>query len=119
MMFAVFWIVMTSHCQIEMLAGVEFLRCVPSSESPAFPSHCGDDVCSIIESGLYTPGIDPVTAPMPLLVQAVDEAGLLESPLPERTSLIVPLLSESAAPPRPWQFIHRSACPPRAPSFVV
>ena len=119
MLFAVFWTVVTAHCQIEVLPGMEFLRCVPGQEStPASDSHCGDNACANIESGHYTTTFARISAPAPLFTLAVCAHALVEDPLPDQEAKSALWTAEATAPPRPWQFSHRTALPPRAPSIA-
>ncbi len=118
-LFAVFWTVAAAHCQIEVLPGLGFLRCVPAEQSaPSSGSHCGDNVCVTIESGQYATDFERVSAPAPPLTLAVSAFALAAIPLPdqEAESLLTP--AEATAPRKPWQFVFRTALPPRAPSVA-
>ena len=116
---AVFWTVAAGYCQIEVLPGMEFLRCVPGQESvPVSGSHCGDSVCASIESGQYKTDCERVTAPPPLLTLAVCALAFVEAPLSDQEAKLALIIAEATAPPKPWQFSHRTALAPRAPSIA-
>jgi hypothetical protein len=116
---AVFWTVAAGYCQIEVLPGMEFLRCVPAQEStPASGSHCGDSVCANIESGQYRSESARIFTPAPLLTLAVCALAFVEAPLSDQEAKLALIIAEATAPPKPWQFTHRTALAPRAPSIA-
>ena len=117
-----FWALMTNHCGLELLSGLEFLACAPESEStPHQPNDCGDesDACATIESGQYKAEEGRIAAVSPPLI-AVSFAFLM---LCNLTALepSTDLISPESSPPelvRVWQFTFRTALPPRAPSLI-
>jgi hypothetical protein len=119
LLLVVLWPLVTSHCDLERLPGLEFLACAdaPAAE-PHQDNNCETDSCASVESGLYKtedgcpPVPAPSSAPSPLLT-----AALLETAQPAAASS---LFSDPAPPelPKVWQFTFRTAAPPRAPSFV-
>jgi hypothetical protein len=115
-----FWALMTNHCGLEMIHGLEFLACSPQTETaPHQPTDCGDDNCATVESGLYRVEEGQIAAAK-APVRAVAFAWAILSDL---TALDA---SPSHVPPdtsppelaRVWQFSSRAALPPRAPSFI-
>ncbi len=113
---ALAWLPVTSHCQMEVIPGFEFLQC-GSSATP--DDHCEEDGCCAVESSDYhvTRHEDLAFAGMVLIASAADPSPTIQNFLPKEVSLGV----LTAAPPefaRTWQFLSRTALPVRAPSFV-
>jgi hypothetical protein len=109
------WLPATRHCQLENLPGLAFLQC---SSDTSESSECEDDSCDAVERGMYkAPDGQQVTPPpVPLMlawmiseIQATqqNEEALLQTPT-----------SSPPDVPKGWQFLTRTASPPRAPSFA-
>lgn len=113
------WVTATSHCQLEVLSGLESLRCVSnfqSSNGGADP--CNDRECCSVESAKHQfsrqQEISPVVA---LAIVPVADSAVLEQSLPAEVSLGI----LTAAHPElraSWQFSLRTALPVRAPSLA-
>ena len=113
------WPLATSHCNLEQLAGLEFLACAdePAAVAPHQDNSCETDSCASVESGFYKTEDGSQLVPTPSLVpSAFLTAVLAEAAQPASIRQI----SHFAPPdlPRVWQFSFRTALPPRAPSFV-
>ena len=114
----VLWGLATSHCDLELLSGFEFLACCQHADTaPHQDNDCDLDGCSVVETGFYKVDEQTTDVPAPLLV--------LDDMLPtwDATPWVLPpnpLLLNSSPPelPRVWQFTTRSARSPRAPSFA-
>lgn len=117
-----FWALMTNHCGVELLSGLEFLACAPQSEAaPHQPKDCGDDndACATVESGLYKAEEGQIAAAKAPVI-AVAFALAVFSDLATNDSS-ADRLSPDPSPPelaRVWQFSFRTALPPRAPSLI-
>lgn len=113
------WPLVTSHCSLEQMPGLEFLACADETDAaPHQENDCETDGCASVESGFYKTEDGRQVVPMPPLVaSAFLTAILLESTQPATISRID---FDSAPPelPKVWQFAHRAAAPPRAPSLV-
>ena len=116
------WGLATVHCRLESLPGLEFLSCCQHEEAEKTPDHhqndCADDGCVVVESG-FCHQVKPLIAPAkPLLLGVTFVAPLLELELPPGSFSVA--LAASAPPdiPKVWQFAHRTALPPRAPSLA-
>ena len=110
--FALFWAVVSAHCKLESIPGLDFLKC-DSAETPS--SHCAGDSCDGVEDGQFfqvqkAPGASFVSVALPfnMLLPFEPANHLTNSPIPK----VLPELPVS------WQFISRTALPVRAPSFV-
>ena len=109
----------SGHCKLEGLPGFGFLQCCCAAESePSSPRDCSQDVCGSVESGDYRSEEHSVGSPGPVLVLAV----LL--PLADEAPVRTVSATESFGPAPPelarfWQFSHRTALPPRAPSLTA
>jgi hypothetical protein len=117
-----FWTLVTSHCGLETISGLEFLACTPASETaPHPPSDCGDgnDACTLVESGHYRVEERQITtAQVPGAAVSFALAIFSNLVVLESTAGLV---SPEPPPPelaRGWQFTFRAALPPRAPSLI-
>jgi hypothetical protein len=119
LLLALAWVPLMSHCKLETVPGLQFLRCAFEDQAPAkAPGHCDGASCCAVESGKYqAPShqqIVPVFALAPLPFDVIADC---DRALPPAVSL--GLLT--AAPPEfssTWQFTFRTAPPSRAPSLV-
>lgn len=115
-LFALLWAPLAVHCQLEALTGWDLLRCEMVPAVPDSPSHCDDEACNDVESGLYQLPPDQIFI-APVFMAVLEPATLEESisaPVFQKT-----LHLEQGPPPdfpRPWQFFFRAALPGRAPS---
>ena len=112
------WGMAAMHCTLEGLPGFDFLKtcCFVEAETAA-PPDCESDGCGAVEDGSYRPEEQTAFAPQPLLLLAL-LSPVSEAPLPEPQAGSV-VASES--PPellKLWQFAHRTALPPRAPTIA-
>jgi hypothetical protein len=120
LLFIAFWAVVTSHCSLETIPGLDFLACAPHVESAPEPSHCGDqDGCATVESGLYKTESTQVfsTPPSADLLLTIFTV-IVPVPFLDPSSRA---LIQSDGPPdlsSSWIFVSRAALPPRAPSLL-
>lgn len=114
-----FWPLVTSHCILEQMPGLEFLAC--ADEATAVPhqeNDCETDGCASVESGFYKTGEGRLAVPAPpLAVSAFLTAIVLESArsITQRDAVF------DSVPPglsKVWQFSSRAAASPRAPSLA-
>ena len=114
---AVIWLPATMHCGLETIPGLQFLAC-ESETAEKSKSDCSDDDCCSVEKSLYKTEqhrfANLLPEFQPLSLTSVFE---LASALPDQAS------REAFAVVRPelpkcWQFVFRTASPPRAPSFA-
>ena len=101
------------------MPGLEFLACADEADSaPHQDNDCETDSCASVESGFYkTEDGHHVVPPPPLTPSPLLTAISLEAAQPAAVSRIV----FDSAPPellKVWQFSHRAAAPPRAPSLA-
>ena len=113
------WLLMTSHCKLEVLPGLEFLACVSESDCHGNESPDGDNAgCCAVEKSDYKTEQFRVTSPSPnFLLVATTPLLDVANTLPAEVSIGV----LTAAPPElpaSWRFSFRTALPARAPSFV-
>ena len=121
-MLALTWVLLTSHCKIEAMPGFDFLRCAtdihPPTESESGGDPCKDAGCCSIESAQYHAPRQQENATVAVVVVVpADNFGVVEQSLPKEVSLGI----LTAAPPElpsSWQFLSRTALPPRAPSLA-
>lgn len=120
-----FWAAASNHCKLKDIRGLEFLACGESlaccDSAEDGPDHqhrdCDTDGCAF-ETQLYKTenAQDSVPAPI-VLFAAFLVAEWAEPSVSEPPSRLLP----DAPPmelPRVWQFFHRTALPPRAPSLL-
>ena len=113
------WPLVTSHCSLEQMPGLEFLACADeTAAAPHQENDCETDGCASVESGFYKTEDGRQVLPTPPLAASVFlTAILLESAKPAHGGCTV----FDAAPPelsKVWQFSQRAAAPPRAPSLA-
>jgi len=105
------------HCILEGVPGLEFLKtcCFVDSGAPT-SKDCESDGC-VVESGNYRAEEQTASAPQPLLILALFSLAI-EAPMPEPQ--VASLVASESPPelPKVWQFSHRTALPPRAPSIA-
>lgn len=116
---ALLWIVLSSHCVLEFMPGMDFLTCSADKEEAASDSHGCDKTCCAVEFGDYQAKRDTeLMTPICFIgIVTIHDACSLEQ-------AILPVLgwgSATAAPPeipKTWQFASRAALPIRAPSIA-
>jgi len=109
------WLPITLHCSLESVPGLEFLRC--ASDTPN-QSDCSGDGCCAVEKSEYKTEQSRLTPPSPDLLQ-LPFVPVCSAVAASPAEVSVGILS--AAPPelvKSWQFVFRTASPPRAPSFA-
>ncbi|HEY5914394.1 MAG TPA: hypothetical protein VJA21_27710, partial [Verrucomicrobiae bacterium] len=113
-----FWGLATVHCRLEEMPGFGFLACCHHTGStPHQDDDCSRDGCATVESGFYKLEEQPVAAVqllvpvsfLPPLAQSDPISDLVRSPTAR---------SVSSELPHTWQFLLRTALPPRAPSMA-
>ena len=110
------WSLAANHCKLEQLPGLDFLQCVEFVDAAEHSGgDCEKDGCASLESGFYKSENARLAAPLPIGIALV-----LFCPenLPPVAKNNPALNSASAEIPLSWQFVFRTASPPRAPSFV-
>jgi len=106
------------HCILEGVPGFDFLKCCCFVEAASSPlQDCQTSSCGEVERGNYRAEEQSVSAPQPLLLLAL-LSSVIEAPLPEPQ--VASLVASESPPelPKVWQFSHRTALPPRAPSIA-
>jgi hypothetical protein len=108
------WLPLMVHCNLEVIPGLEFLRCASDSGEQG---GCDGHACCAIEKSQYKAEETLSTLPLPEI--------FLTPALPVVATITVLSVESShlptAAPPdlpKCWQFVFRTAAPPRAPSFA-
>ena len=113
------WVPVTMHCALELVPGLGFIQtCCGEQEAQPADHDCSQDLCSAIESGFYKVDDYPALAPSQALLLAFTVWNL-SAELPAITPPLSPPAPSPPELPRSWQFSHRTALPPRAPSAVA
>ena len=114
------WALATLHCDLEQVPGLTFLAwCHPQETAPQQAANCDDDACSEVESALYRVEQDEAVLTVPVLALSfLVPAWEITTPT-ESVTQPVRLLASPPELPRVWQFAHRTALPPRAPSLLA
>jgi hypothetical protein len=107
----VLWVPITSHCMLENIRGMEFLKCATDTDQG---KNCEDDSCTQLESATYRIS-DTHTDFLSLAFFDFSAVVFLEFPVDEQPTAVIETPPEI---PVAWQFFFRTALPPRAPSFV-
>jgi len=119
LMLVALWATASNHCRLEQFSCFDFLVCCDHDEAaPHQDTDCDTDGCSF-ETQLYKTESRQVSVAAPAFLFAAfllaEEPGLSASPSVKNTL-------PDAAPmelPRVWQFYHRTALPPRAPTLLA
>jgi hypothetical protein len=95
---------------------LQLFKCVSESSHDEAPqrSDCDGDWCSQLESGNYRIS-DSHADFQPLAFFALLPVVFVQFPVDEQPGAVIKAPPEI---PCRWQFIYRTALPPRAPSFV-
>lgn len=120
MVFSAFaWLGVIMHCQLEAVPGFEFLACLTETGCHNEPgSDHGDDGCCAAEKSEYKSNQSRQTLPAPNFVLLCPTPVLdFADALPDEVSAGI-LTAAPPELPRCWQFVFRTASPPRAPSFA-
>ena len=114
------WLGAANHCLLESVPAFKFLVCAAHEEN-ASPqeTNCEEDGCAAVEKAAYKPEQTTASAPIPVLflVGELIAAGP-EAVEPEVEVSQVHSASQLQLPSATWQFVLRTAAPPRAPSFL-
>jgi hypothetical protein len=107
------WLPLMVHCQLETIPGLEFLQCASDSSQQ---TDCDGDSCCAVEKSHYKAEENSLTLSLPevLFTPCLPVLATITT-LPERGD--VPTTAPPELP-RCWQFVFRTASPPRAPSFA-
>jgi hypothetical protein len=105
------------HCALEGVPGLDFLKtCCFVDSAPSAPQDCDSDECAV-ENESYRAEEQTVSAPQPLLIFAL-LSSMIEAPMPELQARFSVASQTPPELPKVWQFSHRTALPPRAPSIA-
>ena len=110
---ALVWVPITSHCSWESVIGGDFFKCAPVAEK----GYCSDDgdSCASVESASYkTPDAAPDVS-VPSFSVVLFQLPLISAPPAQQ---VAPTTAAPLEIPVRWQFVSRTALPPRAPSLV-
>lgn len=112
------WAPITSHCQLEILPGLDFLACCDHEEEsgPHQDNDCEQDGCATVESGDYKTQDRQAFVTPPVLAAILAISGVC-SEASDRTADII-LATSPPEELHTWQFVLRAALPVRAPSIV-
>ena len=109
------WLPATQHCSLENLPGLSFLRCAGDTDGK---SDCAGDSCDTVEKGSYKPSDNSRVAPAPVLLAVMASLQLESESLHSQIASLEVATFPPPDLPKGWQFMTRTAAPPRAPSFV-
>jgi hypothetical protein len=106
----VLWVPITAHCMLENVPGLQFLKCATDTPDGA---PCQDE-CSQLESATYKIS-DTHADFLPPALTEVFAFVIFELRADEQLITLIETPPEILCS---WQFLFRTALPPRAPSFV-
>ena len=116
---AAFWLLAINHCKLEQIPGLSFLSCCEQDEgAPAKDKDCETDGCAAVESGFYKTEDGQLSVSAPSLVLLTFWLPLPSVQLLPASTSHVKLEATPPELPVTWQFSHRAAAPPRAPTLV-
>jgi hypothetical protein len=108
------WFSATNHCRLEVIPGLEILRCASEDSN----GNCDGDGCDIVEKGFSKTESNRLVIRVPPLVSDVSFIALIEQAFEAIPPSRIELTSAPPELPRLWQFSLRAALPPRAPSIA-
>lgn len=118
LMLVALWATASNHCRLEQFSCFDFLVCCDHDEAAAHQdTDCDTDGCSF-ETQLYKAESARISVAAPDLLSVLF---LLPEQSEPAAHSSVNHVQPDAAPmelPRIWQFSHRTALPPRAPSLL-
>jgi hypothetical protein len=103
----------TSHCSWESVIGGDFFKCAPVAEKGDCSGE--DDACASVESASYKTPEAALDVPVPSFSFVLFQLPVLAAPPAQQ---VAPVTAAPSEIPTSWQFVSRTALPPRAPSFV-
>ena len=111
------WLPLMVHCHLETIAGLEFLQCVSDS---GHQTDCSGDSCCAVEKSQYKAEENLPAVSMPAIVLTPCLPVLATTVDSVKNTSDVSSVPSVAPPelPRCWQFVFRTASPPRAPSIA-
>ena len=119
LMLVALWATASNHCRLEQFSCFDFLVCCDHEETgPHQDTDCDTDGCSF-ETQLYKTESAQVFVAAPDILFAIF---LLSEEVEFSVHPSANHALPDAAPmelPRIWQFSHRTALPPRAPSLLT
>jgi len=111
------WLPVSVHCQLESILGLEFLRCAVEMSSSHNPDKDCTNCCAV-EKSLYRAEQVRLNVRTAVLVPTAAAPALpVANPSPAELHLGI-LTAAPPELPQSWQFLLRTALPPRAPSLV-
>jgi len=108
----VLWAPITTHCYLEKVPGLEFLKC--DGDTPQ--KDCSEDSCSVIEKASYKIANPHTEVPAPPVSLGFDMAFVDRVPV-QPSQALIPIPGPEDIP-QGWQFSFRTALLPRAPTFA-
>jgi len=110
------WLPLMVHCHLETLPGLEFLQCASDT---GHQTDCRGETCCAVEKSHYKAeeNLPAISVPAIVLIPCLPVLATACDSIDTGDVSSVP----SVAPPelpRCWQFVFRTASPPRAPSFA-
>ncbi len=109
---------MSAHCQLESIPGLEFLQCAVDAHGSGETADGCDSGCCELEKLQYQSGHARITIPTP---DSLPLLPLVWTAAAHARSVFTGFLAVATAPPElppGWQFVFRTAAPPRAPSLA-
>jgi hypothetical protein len=113
---AFLWLPVSAHCQLGSVPGLEFLRCAVDAQTPGGSTGSNDCGCCAVEKSQYKSSQARVTIPSPAMLLTVAVTDITDKSADEISAAVFAVVPPEL--PRCWQFVFRTASPPRAPSFV-
>lgn len=115
---ALLWVPITAHCLLESAGWLPKILCCSDACPGGNPNQGDEDACKSIESASYKVAGERVVLVVQVLPALITD--LLESldSLSVASGISRPSMVAAPEDPVTWQFTHRTALPPRAPSFA-
>jgi hypothetical protein len=115
---AFLWLPASAHCQLESVPGFEFLQCAADAPTSNGSTDCADSDCCAAEKAQYKSAQLRVKLPLPELLPELPVEFTFAAKLTLETLSVAGLVAARPELPHCWQFLFRTAAPPRSPSFI-
>lgn len=115
-MLALLWAPLASHCLITSVLVSDSLSCCDHQDLSAPQENDCHDACGNVENGQYHSVLQRLTIPPPALQLQFEAPLLVEVGSAPESGLVRQHPDANRTPPSSWQFLCRTALPPRAPS---
>jgi hypothetical protein len=116
---ALLWMAQAGHCSLRIIPGLDFLDCTGAQTSASSSEVCCAGECKSVESRQQrTETRKPLASPKSEVMLCLKGDLAAKALLPSENHRFKTFADIPPEFPKRWQFIERTALPPRAPSVA-